>query len=129
MQTGARPDWRKDDQKALSDLATALNLDGRQADVYIGRAEISLRNKKLDLVIADLRQVLRLPARRLREWEAQVRAAEMLTSLTSRTEATKPTVQTTITGPAVLGAPAPVFQSGRRIALIIGNSRYATVGE
>jgi len=120
---------KKDDQKALSDFATALNLDGKQADVYFGRAEISLRNKKLDFAIADLRQVLRLPARRLREREAQVRAAQMLTSLTSRSEATKPTLQTTIPGPTVPSVPVPVFQSGRRVALIIGNSRYVTVGE
>jgi tetratricopeptide (TPR) repeat protein len=110
---------KKDDQKALSDFATALNLDGRQADVYFGRAEVSLRNKKHDLAIADLRQVLRLPARRLREREAQVRAAEMLTSLTSRSEATKPTVQTTIPGPTVPSVPAAVFQSSRRVALIM----------
>jgi tetratricopeptide (TPR) repeat protein len=120
---------KRDDQKALSDFETALKLDGKQVDVYFGRAEISLRSKKLELAIADLRQVLKLPARKLREREAQVRAAEMLTSLTSSTASTKPSVQTTIPAPAGQALPAPAFQGARRVALIIGNSRYATVGE
>jgi Caspase domain len=94
--------------------------------VYFGHSEIYLRNNKRDLAIADLRQVLKLPARRLREREAQVRAAEMLTSLTSKADSTKPAAP----GPLEPGAPSNAgAANSRMVALVIGNSAYGVVGE
>jgi hypothetical protein len=77
-----------------------------------------------------LRKSLSLPARKLRERDAQIWAAALLTSLSQKPQAPLPI-------PAVASPPGPAPTSpavtssgdgGRRVALVIGNSAYTHAG-
>jgi len=102
-------------------LDRAIEFDPRSAEAYAERAEIRLKTGRNDLALADLREVLSLPARTRREKDAQIKAAETLMSLTAA-KATPPSIPIAIKDQASAGSSTPM---GQRIALLIGNSSYA----
>jgi tetratricopeptide (TPR) repeat protein len=116
-------------ERALADFNRAIQLDARLADVYGWRAEILLEKGQATAAIADLRKVLSLPARNLREKEAQIRAAELLSQMMPRPAS--PTISIVAPGaqiaPNVASTATPAGGS-RRIALLIGNSSYTNAG-
>jgi tetratricopeptide (TPR) repeat protein len=116
--------------RGLGDLIRAIDLDPVFVEAYVDRAEVYLKKNQWGPAIGDLRKSLSLPARKLRERDAQNRAAALLTSLTQKPQAPLPI-------PAVAPAPGPAPTSpgvtssadgGRRVALVIGNSAYTHVG-
>ena len=109
--------------RALAELGHAIEMEPRDAEAYSERAEVNLRGNRRDLAILDLRKVLSLPARHVRDRDVQIKAAETLTTLTHGPG--KPTIQT---AEKEQGPPHSVEASGRRIALVIGNSAYSDVG-
>ena len=121
-------------ERGLADLTKAIQFDPRLAEAFCARAEVYLATNEWGQAIADLRKVLSLPARTEFERAAQLRAAEILSSLAQKT----PPVPAGIPAAAAktMVAPVPnvpvvtaVSGSGKRIALVIGNSAYAYAGE
>ncbi len=112
-------------ERALADLSTAIQLDPRLSEAFAARADIHLKKGQRNLAIADYRKVLSLPARSPRERNAQIRAAETLTSLSQNTATAAP-------GPSGKALPPAIdnrtVKGGRRIALVVGNSAYPHVG-
>jgi tetratricopeptide (TPR) repeat protein len=116
---------RGEQGRGLADLMHAIELDPVFVEAYVDRAEIYLNKKQWEPGVQDLRRALSLPARRLREREAQIRAAALLTSLRDKMETSKPNIPIPASTPP---APAASGLSGRRLALVIGNSAYTHVG-
>jgi hypothetical protein len=118
---------RGEQERAITDLTKAIELDGRLAEAYGVRAQIYVTKRQWESAVADLRKVLSLPARNLRERDAQIKAAETLMTLAPKTPPASPIPVGTpgaAPTPAITASPA----NGRRIALIIGNSAYAHAG-
>ena len=121
--------------RAIADLTQAIQLDARLVEAYGARAEAYLATNAWGPAVADLRKVLSLPARTELERGAQVRAAEVLTSLAQKTSPPPSAVPVALPK-AAAPLPAPdvpvvtaVAGSGRRVALVIGNGAYVSAGE
>jgi tetratricopeptide (TPR) repeat protein len=121
-------------ERALADLTKAIQLDQRLAEAFDARAEVYLATNEWGQAIADLRKVLSLPARTELERAAQLRAAETLTSLAQKTPPAPAAIP--VATPKATAAPVPdvpvvtaTSGSGKRIALVIGNSAYAYAGD
>jgi hypothetical protein len=117
----------------------AIRLDPRRVEAFGNRAEVYLKKNDWGAAIADMRKVLALPARSLKERDAQIKAAETLMSLAQKDQnkaaipisapATPPLAANP--PPAVVAPPPQVTastQTGRRIALVLGNSAYQHAG-
>ena len=127
-----------DGASALGAYERALMIDPRAAEAYALRAEVYLEKRSLSQAATDLRKVLSLPARTPLERNAQIKAAETLTSLAPppSNPATIPIATTTPSSekapavtPSAEKAPAIAYSAtGRRVALVIGNSTYAHAG-
>ena len=122
---------RGDRDRAIADLARAIELDPAFIEAYVDRAEIYLKTNLSAKALTDLRASLKLPPRRLREREAQTRAAALLPSLVqgfehSRPASPSPTGQPKLspTSPSM----APSIAASKRVALVIGNSAYQHAG-
>ena len=113
-------------QRALADVNKAISLDPHDPDAYSIRADVYIQDGDLERAIADLRKVLSLPARRPRERDTQVKAAEALTGLLKKLPST-PT-GTIPAGPGTSPSSAPglvqASRTSKRVALVIGNSAY-----
>ncbi len=114
---------------AIDALTKAIELDPKNGEAYSLRADLLLKKGSVAAATSDFKQVLSLQARRPRERDAQMQAAERLTSLTKALDAAKPGLP-----PGPVTAPAgpvitPIENSGPRVALVIGNARYTHAGE
>jgi len=123
---------RAEQERALADLMRAIELDPVFVEAYVDRGELYLKMNQQTPAIEDLRKSLGLPARRLKERNAQVRAAALLTSLTQKKVPANPIIEASTPASQQPPASAPKFTaslaSERRVALVIGNSAYAHVG-
>ena len=119
-------------ERGVADLTKAIQLDSRLAEAFGARAEVYLATNQWGLAIADLRKVLSLPARTLLERNAQVRAAEILTSLAQKTLPAPTILAATPSAKPPQAPEVPVVTAaqggGRRVALVVGNSAYTSAG-
>jgi tetratricopeptide (TPR) repeat protein len=106
---------KRDHQRAIADLSEAIRLDPNDPEYYEARAASHEAAGQIDLAKADYRTAVDLLPRRPAGQEAQSSARSAL----ARLEGRDPAPQTNKVGPAPrTGA------LGRRVALVIGNSRY-----
>jgi hypothetical protein len=109
---------------AIADYGAAIGLDSGYTAAYVDRALAYERIGDLARARQDFRTALSQPAKFSDGEQAQATARERLAVLTPA-EQRPPAVATP---PAPSSLPPPVHDAGgRRIALIIGNSGYATV--
>jgi tetratricopeptide (TPR) repeat protein len=121
---------RGDKDRAIADLSKAIQIDARLPEAHTVRAEAYIAAGQTAPAIADLRAELRLPARNLPEKEAQIRAAELLTSLAPKPASPPIAIVAPGANPPPSGLPVgPPGANGRRVAMLIGNSSYGQVGE
>jgi tetratricopeptide (TPR) repeat protein len=120
---------RGDKDRAIADLSKAIQIDARLAEAHAVRADAYIAAGQPIPAIADLRAVLRLPARNLPEKEAQIRAAELLTSLAPKPANTPIPILAPGASPTPSPPAGPPGAGGKRVAMLIGNSAYGQVGE
>ncbi|HWB46841.1 MAG TPA: caspase family protein [Hyphomicrobiaceae bacterium] len=102
-----------DDRRALEEYSRAVALAPREAESYANRAELYVKLGDQQKAIEDARTVLALPATSPFAREAQIKAAEMITRVA--VQPARVPVSTPLVSP----------DRGKRVALLIGNSRYA----
>jgi len=118
---------------AIRDLTRAVELIPQSANPYRHRGVAYLKTGKIDLARADLAKALELKP----DYEdaktalAELDQAEVSTKAAPPSE-TATTGQTAPEAKAALAAPLPnlqlsAFPSGKRVALVIGNSNYRSV--
>jgi tetratricopeptide (TPR) repeat protein len=102
-----------DTKRALEEYSRAIALAPKAAESYANRAELYVKLGEEQKAIEDARTVLALPATSPFAREAQLKAAEMITRVAVQ--------------PARIPASTPLVSPdrGKRVALIIGNSKYA----
>lgn len=93
--------------RAIVDYTEAIRLDARFARAYMNRGETYASKGQTAQAIADFRKVLELPASLPADRQWRETARERIARLTE---------------------PRPQPATSRRVALVIGNSRYAHVG-
>lgn len=112
--------------KAVESFSRAVEIDDKNGEYRALRADALLKLNRQPEAVADLRQVLSLPARRPLERDAQVRSAEILASFETRPSYSPPASGSL---PAPSPAPKSAVPSGtRRVAMVIGNSNYTHAG-
>ena len=99
---------RGDLDRAIADYSDAIRLDPNFVHAYNNRGRTYTYAGKPERAVSDYRRVLELPATTASDRQRQEVAREQISRLTAP-------------------IPAPV-SSQRRVALVIGNSKYASVG-
>jgi tetratricopeptide (TPR) repeat protein len=100
---------------ALGELTEAIDLESQEPDAIANRGIAYERSGRADRAIADYRRALQLmPASKMGR-EALENARQRIVALAN--------------APAVPAVPVPAAPPGRRIALVIGMSAYANVGQ
>ena len=119
-------------ERAIVDLTRAVALDPKLANAYRHRGVVYLKAGKLDLARADLTKALELKPdyQEAKTALADLEQAEVSAKATpSSHDATdKATPENKAASAAPLPkAPPSAFPSGKRVALVIGNSAYRSV--
>jgi tetratricopeptide (TPR) repeat protein len=118
-------------QRALDDFSRSIALNSKESEPFANRAELYLKLGQRERAIQDARMVLALPATAPLTRDAQVRAAELITQLTLASSNSAPQVAGPTSNnrpPAAPPIPALPASTGKRVALVIGNSNYSGVG-
>jgi len=133
--------------RAIADLTEAVRLDSTIARAYLIRGQAQEAKGQREPAIADYRKTLEVPAPNQRARKAQETAREQLARLMQSSPAPRPvaappaaaavTAPPSVTPPAaavplaaaaVAALPGQGLAPGRRIALVIGNADYRSVG-
>jgi hypothetical protein len=91
-------------------------------------SELCLQMGRRDQAASSARQVLALPARNPLAREAQIRAAELLTKLSTEQPLARPSTPS-YPNAALTPPPASAGAKGNRVALVVGNSNYVNAGQ
>ncbi|WP_448953317.1 tetratricopeptide repeat protein [Labrys neptuniae] len=118
----------KNYDRAIQDFSEALRLKPDYVDALSSRGQAYKENGDYDRAIADFDAALRLQPKNSTVLLARAAAnsARVTARLTGKQPAAKPVV--TIPTETMPANPAAVFGAERRVALVIGNSAYRSVG-
>lgn len=117
---------------AIRDLTHAIALDPKLANPYRHRGVAYLKTGKIDLARADLTKALELKPdyQDAKTALAELEQADVPTKATpplhAATDQAPPEIKTTLAAPLPKALPS-AFPSGKRVALVIGNSNYSSV--
>jgi tetratricopeptide (TPR) repeat protein len=119
-----------DYERAIADATRAIELIPQSANPYRHRGAAYFKSGKIDLARADLTRALELKPdyQEAKTTLAELEQAEVSTKATPSAHTEKEQVATE--AKSALAAPLPrpsAFPSGKRVALVIGNSNYRSV--
>lgn len=113
--------------RAIADFTQAIRLDSEFAAAYANRGETYLEKSEVDLARADFRTALGLPAKNESGQRAHDTARKQLAALEASQKpalTSSPAVSVVAAPPALAATASVPVSSGRRVALVIGNSTY-----
>jgi tetratricopeptide (TPR) repeat protein len=116
----------KTDQ-ALADASQALQLNAETPENFVARAKAYEAKGLRELAIADYRDALLKEAHSVAEKDASAEAQSRLAALTA-TPAMPPQIAS-VAAPSAPETAKVARPYGRRVALVIGNSKYASVSD
>ena len=108
---------KNDFDRAISDYNSAIQLTEKNPLAYYNRGKVYERKNDTDRALADYRKVLDLPAPSRTDAQRQ----EVVRQRIAR--------QTQTEVRSYTPAPSPAPPPARRVALVIGNAKYTSVGE
>ncbi len=113
---------------AIRDLTRAIELNPKLANPYRHRGVVYLKTGKLDLARADLTKALELKPdyQDAKTAFAELDQAEVSTKSTPSAQPDASEIKATLAAPLPKALPS-AFPSGKRVALVIGNSNYSSV--
>ena len=117
---------------AIRDLTRAIELNPKLANPYRHRGVVYLKTGKIDLARADLTKALELKPdyqdakTALAELEQAEVSAKATPSSHAATDQAAPEIKAALAAPLPKALPS-AFPSGKRVALVIGNSNYSSV--
>jgi Tfp pilus assembly protein PilF len=117
---------------AIGDLTRAIELNPKSANPYRHRGVAYLKTGKIDLARADLTKALELKPdyQDAKTALAEIEQAEASTKATpsshAATDQAPPEIKAALAAPLPKALPS-AFPSGKRVALVIGNSNYSSV--
>ncbi len=110
--------------QAIADLSQAMRLDPRDSRAYAGRAEAYAATGQIDRALADMDMAMRLAPGNIKLTAKRARIAGLAKPASSASALHDGTAAST--KPGLTLAPGSL---GKRVALVIGNAKYAGVKE
>ena len=108
---------KNDVDRAITDYDFAIQLDSKAPLYYYNRGKAYEKKNKTDEALADYRKVLDLPAVSNTDMQRQELGRQRIARLTQANRETR------------TATPSPAPPPAKRVALVIGNAKYTSVGE
>jgi tetratricopeptide (TPR) repeat protein len=115
-----------DHDRALAELSEAMRLDTKDPEIFVERAAAYEAKGQIDRAVVDYQAAIALKARSETECRAITEARVRLVAIERQKQLPAPQQPKVIE--ALAAAPAQPASPGRRVALVMANSNYGSMG-